>query len=49
MASNSSHIKVNCLFCALIGGADIWDRVKGVFLVILLAGIVIAAYVVGKK
>lgn len=38
-----------CYLCVIIGGAEVWDRLKNVFLVILLAGLVIATYVVGKK
>lgn len=38
-----------CYLCILIGGLDLWNSVKYVSVLILLAGLIAVTYIVGKK
>lgn len=38
-----------CYLCLLIGGVDLWNSIKYVSMLILLTGLIIATYIVGKK
>ena len=40
---------VFCYLCIVIGGVDLWNHIKYVIILILLAGLMAATYVVGKK
>lgn len=40
---------VFCYLCIVIGGVDLWNHIKYVSILILLAGLMAATYVVGKK